>query len=370
MNRYLDESGYKYGIEHESALINPCNEFSDFANTSFEQLNVIISDLPKYPSDYPDLRIGDVNVKVKRWYIEGFERYDNNGAYLTTVPKGIEIRTPVSTTIAEAVKHVKEDRNKLMSAAHKQNFELVSVSFNPFRKEYTIKPSLNDWEIAHRQGSEVTTAPIYMMSYGPDINISHVNLTDEDLIDIGKKLNYYSPFIIPYSFSSPFYMGQPWGGLSKRTYYRAGKRPAVLVYLSDESKLIKSKVPLTELARIKAEAGRIEFKSLDACSDIDLYSAYISLIKGLIIDNSLKERAIVSDAKLHQHCATVGLHDNEILRQAQLVLNASEAALEDADKVFLDPLKQQLLDRSCKADNQLDLFKTNNDIIKTLEELT
>ena len=67
-----------------------------------------------------------------------------------------------------------------------------------------------------------------MLTYGPDLNISVAGLSCERVIDIGRKLTYYSPYIVPFSYSSPFYQGCLWQGLSVRTFLRTGRRPAVM----------------------------------------------------------------------------------------------------------------------------------------------
>ncbi|MGD1942898.1 MAG: glutamate--cysteine ligase, partial [Leptolyngbyaceae cyanobacterium] len=85
---------YHFGIEHEVAFWNlQTHQFADFTNTAFDQFDRLIAQLPEYASDYPQLRIGDMNIKRKRWYIEGYERFSETGALLDCTPKGIEIRT-------------------------------------------------------------------------------------------------------------------------------------------------------------------------------------------------------------------------------------------------------------------------------------
>ena len=91
-----------YGIEHEVAFTNGEGKIADFSNTTFAEFDKIISSLPEYPGDYPQLRIGDAGIKRKRWYIEGFERFLDSEKPFDCVPKGVEIR--VAMEIMEAVK--------------------------------------------------------------------------------------------------------------------------------------------------------------------------------------------------------------------------------------------------------------------------
>ena len=55
----------------------------------------------------------------------------------------------------------------------------------------------------------------------------------DELVDAARKLTALSPYLVPLSFSSPFRDGGPWGGLSARTALRTGPRPAVLAFLAD-----------------------------------------------------------------------------------------------------------------------------------------
>ena len=50
--------------------------------------------------------------KKKRWYIEGFERFQDSEEVVECVPKGIEIRTTVHTQIAGALKELRESFDK------------------------------------------------------------------------------------------------------------------------------------------------------------------------------------------------------------------------------------------------------------------
>ena len=109
-------------------------------------------------------------------------------------------------------------------------------------------------------------------------------------MDVGRKLTHYSPWLVPLSFSSPFRDGTAWGGLSARTEIRTGARPAVLVFLDADQPQVDADPSLTQVARIPAEVGRIEFKAFDACPDPALYGELLSLLTGLVLDRTLPGR--------------------------------------------------------------------------------
>ena len=94
---------FRFGIEHEVAFVRPDGQFADFANTSFEEFESIVRRLPQYEQDYPQVRVDDAGITVKRWYVEGFERFAPTGEVFDCPPKGIEIRTTVHDSIAGAV---------------------------------------------------------------------------------------------------------------------------------------------------------------------------------------------------------------------------------------------------------------------------
>lgn len=362
------DQGFRYGIEHETALQRADGSFADFTNTRFEELQAIIDALPLNPADYPGLRIGDQRIKLKRWYVEGFERFTEDGALLRCDPKGIEVRTAIHDTIPGAVAALGADLELLATEAAVHGFRLVTIGHNPIRASYQVHPPLNAWERAHRLGApEDRTAWLSMTTYGPDLNLSRQGLGEADLVDAGAKLTYYSPYLVPFSFSSPFYQGERWAGLSRRTYVRTGLRPAVLVFVKDRANLVRTDPSLTQLARIDAEVGRIEFKAFDACADLDLYGELLTLLKGLILDKRLPGRRLTPDAALHRAAARAGFADPEIHAGANAALQAAEAALVAADADAgdlrrLQSLWRRLETRACLAEELIQRYEAGEQV--------
>jgi gamma-glutamyl:cysteine ligase YbdK (ATP-grasp superfamily) len=206
-----------------------------------------------------------------------------------------------------------------------------------------------------------------MVTYGPDLNFSLTDLPPERLIDLGRKLTYYSPYLVPWSFSSPFYAGRLWEGLSARTFYRTGRRPAVQVFLARQEDLLTSDPSLTKLARCAAEIGRVEFKACDSCADFALYAALLALLKGLALDETLEGRATVPDGALHQRAARYGFAQDALLTGAQAILTAATVALgDDADARFLEPLVHLLRQRLTPAHQLIQTYHATGSIESTL----
>ena len=370
-SRHPNERVFRFAIEHETALLRTDGSFADFSNTTFDELQSVVERLPEYAADYPPLHIDELGIKRKRWYVEGFERFSGLGRYLGSDAKGIETRTIVHPTIASAVRSLREDFAALAGESRASGFLPVPISFNPFRSAFRPRPPLNGWERQHRHASpERRTATMHMATYGPDLNLSVAGMTDGEMIDVARRLTFLSPSIVPFSFSSPFADGGLWGGLSRRTHGRTGRRPAVLVFLRDRRRLLSSDPSLTVAARLPAEAGRIEFKAFDTCADLDLYGSLLALLKGLVLDRRTAGRRTTPDARLHQRSSLAGFDDPEIRAGAAAALEAAETALaEDPDRDRLAPLWAMLHARVTPAHTIIEAYRQGGPIGEVLRDV-
>jgi len=172
---------------------------------------------------------------------------------------------------------------------------------------------------------------------------------------------------VPFSYTSPFYEGQLWQGLSRRTYYRTGERPSVLVFTDDKSKIIPSFPTLTDAARIPAEDGRIEFKAFDCPPDLEMYRCLGTLLIGLALDDTLPGRLLVPDSELHKHSAIHGFDAPDIYNGAAEVLAAARAALPASWHKNLDPLDEMLTARCTPAHDMIQRYKESSDIIPAIQ---
>lgn len=330
-----------FGIEHEVAFLDRDGAFVDYASPlAFPAFYALIKQLPLYPTDYPQLRLGDAGIRVKRWYLEGLERFDETGHLLTCLSKGIEIRTTIHSTIQGAVQELRASFQALRVLAEQAGFRPVLTSFHPYRTRFIPDPPFNSYELDLLHLSpEDETSLLAMLTYGPDLNFSLQGSSDDERIDIARKLTFYSPYIVPFTFSSPFYAGSLWDGLSVRTFRRTGIRPAVLVFLDNPRAMLASNPSLTKQARTPGEVGRIEFKACDSCDDFTLYASLLALLKGLALDKTLDGRALVPDAELHQFAARHGFTSQTLASGTRDVLSAAHQALaRDPDQQLLAPL--------------------------------
>ncbi|MGI9001828.1 MAG: glutamate-cysteine ligase family protein [Pseudonocardia sp.] len=356
---------FRYGIEHEVALLHTDGTFADFTDTSFDDLQTVVDALPENTTDHSELRVVDPWITCKRWYVEGYDRFDTRGKMVCFDPKGIEVRTRIHDSVTAAVGALQADTALLDAEIARRDLNTTVIGFNPLRSEYVIEPPWNAWERRHRLSSpESRTAHLHMTTYGPDLNLSCAGLDAADLVDVARKLTYYSPWLVSLSFSAPFRDGAPWGGLSARTHVRTGLRPAVLVYLGDGHPQIDADPSLTREARLPAEVGRIEFKAFDACPDLSLYGELLSLLTGLVLDATLPGRRTTPDAALHQYVARVGLADAAVHAGTGTLLAAAAIALSgrDDDLARLESLRGRWARRECPAVHMLARYEAGDPV--------
>lgn len=339
----VDATALRFGIEAEYALVDAAGRLVDFRTLTWADAQRIVDRLRS--TDHPALVRGDQGIKAGHWYVEGDERFDGAGRLVDCVPKGIETRTPPVRRIAAAVDLLERQTSRLVGAAAVDGYHLTTIGWNPAAPGYAPVPPYNAWERAMRRRHAEYVAPdVYMMSYGPDLNLSHPGWTDADAIDVACRLTAVSPMIVPFSFSTPFAHGRPTGALSARTIARTGPRPAARVFVSAASvPADQPPPPLIHLARRPEERGRIEFKAFDALVEPGLYPALLALLAGLALGRAGRPRADVPDGALHARAGRRGFADPAIRTGAAQALSDAHRALAGvAARRLLGPLARRL----------------------------
>lgn len=364
-----------FGIEHEVAVVREDGAFADASNTTTEELLKVVAALPYFPEDKQRLYVDTTKYKDKRWILEGKRRFSADGQPNGFIPKGFEIRTPPHSSITEATQHIGELYVAFTIEAKKHGFTPVLTSYNPVRSEVIVDNPFNEFEKTRQLWRPLENAVrVVGSTYGPDLNLSDPGLSEEQLIDIAQKLTYYSPFIVPFSFSSPFYEGKKSNCYSARTYLRAVGRPSSVVYISSPSHIPVGHDPLAfiEKPHLPEEAGRIEFKAFDTPLSLQMYTALFALLKGIVLDTNLPGRARVPDVSMHQKAAKEAFDNTEIYDQASRVLEACRNALgSDPDAGYLEPLAQMLAQRRTPAHHILEVYSQQDlSITQTLLQFT
>ncbi|MBB3103173.1 glutamate--cysteine ligase [Azomonas macrocytogenes] len=347
----------KCGIEFEYMLVDrhgpQAGCLRDFTNLDFTHISQILEDKPGREDG--QLATGDMGVRSGYWYIEGDERFHADGSFNTFAVKGVEIRTPPEDSVEAAVARLLEIERQLAQRLELHGFGLAITALNPLRASYDYSPPLNDFEKKLRaEDHEYDGTDISTLTYGPDINLS---LPEWDMwhnLDAARKLNYYAPYIVPFSFGSPFFAGAPWHGLSRRTWMRCEIRPAVKLFLEPEELPIMADYSvLVRPARLAREAGRIEFKAFDAMPSVELLTACSYLLVGMCLSKTLRGRSEVSNVALYQRAALTGFADDDIHAGARTVLEAACNALDRVGNAravaALAPLERMLAERTTPA---------------------
>lgn len=340
------------GLEFEYLLRDlQTGQIRDFSNLDFHRLSDWLADKPGQQD--PDLAVGDMGIRRGYWYLEGDERFDPDGSFRTLAVKGVEIRTAPEASVEDALQKLLEIEQQLEHCLAPRGLGLAITALNPGHARYDFDPPLNAFERQLRaedheyDGMEVST-----LTFGPDINLSFAGWDDAKALDVARKLNHYAPFIVPFSFSSPFWNGEPWAGWSRRTWVRSDCRPIVKTFIDPEA-LARLPQPSSLLrpARIDAEVGRIEFKAFDAMASLSLLKASCYLLIGLCLDQSLNERSEGTRLSLLRRAAWHGFDDPEIATGAEQVLQASKHGLEQAGLASesLAKLKQALAEHQTPA---------------------
>lgn len=315
------------GIEYEYLLVDLADgRVRDFSNLAYADIAPWLEHKPG--RDDPGLATGDLGIKRGYWYLEGDERFHPDGRFATLMVKGVEIRTPPLASVDQAVQHLLDTERQLSPILAGHGLGLAQLAFNPVQASYAFTPPLNPWEQALRRAHRgYDGAQISTLSYGPDINLSWPEASLADSLAIARKLNAYSPFILPFSCHSPFFVGKRWSGWSKRSFERARYRPAVKLFV-DASQQAQRPEPssLVHPVRLPGEHGRIEFKAFDAMPGRILLAACCHLLVGLSLARLPASHEQVELA-LYQRAALFGLDDPVIYAGAASVLTAAAQAL-------------------------------------------
>ena len=300
----------KVGIEHEFVFKDDRGNYLDFENAEYSRFKQIVDTLPYVENDDRYFDCKSLEDIPKRCYVEGFERYDLNGKVVTTIPVSLEIRTLPHTTIDALIKDFTTTYTQVMNSAASFGLSPLLTSCHPYKMFDTFSQPLNITERTLRTDEQLDRVYKSMFIYGLHVNVSIEDMTKEQMVDLVQKVNFYAPFIIPFSFSSPFYNAKVFKGVSCRNYFKNGT------------------YNLVQLQKRK-EINVIEFSGFDSCGDTKLLKSLLLLFKGLLLDKTLSKRALSQDAELLKRSALQGFEDKTIKEEGLTVLNAAKSALKE-----------------------------------------
>jgi carboxylate-amine ligase len=209
--------------------------------------------------------------KLMPYVVEGYHVPNPERNPTDLKPKGIEIRTPVCSSIEECLECLDALFARLQQALADLGYLAVSISHHPIEYEFEgpqNKRRHDFWQWAMQA----------MLTYGPDVNVSlPPRFTEElNLPDLHAKVNYYAPALTALTLASPIYRGGLWNirgriGKSIRTYRRSVIAPAIEVHLN--------------------ESGRLEYKTFETSTQLEDFHACFLLWLELLLDEGLSGRA-------------------------------------------------------------------------------
>lgn len=339
--------GFHFGLEAEYLLVD-ADTFRPLwhRDLSFAALNgalesVALDDLP--PLDGLDLE--KPHRKLMPFAVEGYHLPNPDLSPYDLLPKGVEIRTPVCSSIGSCLSCLQVLHERMQVALGALGYRAVTVSHHPV--EHHFEGPLNK-----RRYDFWQWAMLAMTTYGPDINVSLPTAWNDrlDTADLHAKVNYYAPALTALSLASPFFRGELWTirgsvGKSIRTYRRSTIAPAIEIH--------------------PEEAWRLEFKTFEATDRLDDLHGYFLLWLALLLDDGLRGRAS-EPTRIYDlgAVARLGLAADRVADRAGEVLDRAEAVLaaRGFDPAPLAIFRDRLATGRLPADDLIELFERERSI--------
>jgi len=348
------QDGFHFGIEAEYMLVDAAT-FRPLwhRDLTFEQLykplvSIAVNDLP--PLD--GLKLESPHRKLMPYVVEGYHVPDPDFNPIDLLPKGIEIRTPVYSSINECLACLMTLFNRMQATLSGIGYRAVALSHHPVETQFEGPQNKRRYDF-WRWAMEVMT------TYGPDINISLPrDLNDRlDLKDLLAKADYYGPALAALTMASPFCNGGLWRirsriGKSLRTYRRSVFGPCIEAH--------------------PKENGRMEFKLFEMTPYLEDFAGYLLLWLELLIDEELRGRASYQSRVYDLGCiARDALAVESVVPRIAEVLDRAPAFLSrwGFDASPLERFGRRLDERHVPADDLIDSFERNRSIETVLRSL-
>lgn len=355
VNGMPQDDRFGFGIEAEYLLLDKNYRPLFHEDLDFETLRDCVDSIPTADFGTDGYNIKPLHKLANPYLIEGYYLTDRDMKPHTLLPKGIEVRTPIRSSIDETIAVLADATERLRQRVSSQfGYQLCSISHHPTRYNFQAEPNYK----RHDYWQWALTA---MTTYGPDINIS---LPDElasavDQAQLSARLNFYMPSVIALTSSSPLFDGQLWQqefstntGKSVRMYNRSQWAP--LYYIHTEPSL------------------RFEFKGFEMPLDMADYKAFFLISLALLLDPSLSLKTTDEERIANlRYFAVHGLQSEAARVCARTVLKSAEktALRLSLDATCLKPFWTRLETGVVPADKIAADFLRENSLVGTLKNL-
>src|SRR5215467_12487350 len=300
---------FGFGLETEFLLVD-ANSFRPLwhPDLQFKTLNATLEAIPADEFQCGSFKVEPPHRKPGPYIVEGYHLPDPQMNPIDLLPKGVEIRTPVRSSIEECLAALKALHGRLQHALARVGLQAVALSSHPTEVDFSGPQN-------KRRHDYWQWAMVAMLTYGPDVNISLPEALTRriDVRDLNEKVNYYVPALVALTLSSPLRGGELWRirgriGKSVRTYRRSVVAPALEIHPD--------------------EGGRLELKPFEmTCSLVD-YRNYFLLWLTLLLDEGLKGRAS-DETRIYDlgRIACDGLDAETVRDRASAVMDRAPKAL-------------------------------------------
>lgn len=337
--------GFRFGLEAEFLLVRLSDRRPLWhKDVTFESLNAILEKIPLdgIPS-LDGLELEPPHRKLMPYVVEGYHVPDQDFAAVDIKPKGVEIRTPVCSSLDECLASFELLLQRLQSALADEGMAVVALSHHPLEKSFTgpqNKRRHDFWQWA----MEVMT------TYGPDINVAVPTELQSslDVKDLEAKIDYYGPALSALSVASPFVDGGLWDfrgqpGRSFRMFKRSVIAPPIEIHPDED--------------------WRLEFKVFDMPnSTLDFRCQFLCFL-ALLLTPGLKGRAnrqsrIYDLGQVARH----GLAAESVAERLTEIFELAPPHLEKwgFDAKPLEHFRRRLETGRTPADELIELYKTHD----------
>lgn len=352
-------NGFGFGIEAEYLLLDKNFRPLFHEDLDFDTLRECVDGIPAADLGTDGFNIKPLHKRANPYLIEGYYLTDRDMKPHTLLPKGIEVRTPIRSSIDVSIAVLADATERLRERVFSQfGYQLCSISHHPTRYNFQAAPN-------YRRHDYWQWALTAMTTYGPDINISLPPklAAAVDRAQLNARLNFYLPSVIALTSASPLFDGQLWKkepepgnsafcGKSVRTYNRSQWAP--LYYIHTEPSL------------------RFEFKGFEMPLDMADYKAFFLISLALLLEPSLSLKTTDEERVANlRHFAVHGLQSEPARHCARTVLRAAEATASrlSIDASCLKPFWTRLDTGIVPADRIAATFTQENSLAKALQQL-
>lgn len=349
----MQSSGFGFGIETEFLMVRK-DSFVPLGHKdlNFEFLARLINSIDTSDFSERGFNIKPLHSKPTPYLVEGYYLTDSNMNPVSLLPKGIEIRTPMTNSIDEQLIALQRLFDRLRQRVLKEGFDLAVISHHPTESKFNAAPNYKRHDYWQWALTAATT-------FGPDINIS---VPEEyakgiELSKLAARINYFMPAAVALTLASPITEGGLWNwrnqiGKSIRTYRRSIWAP--LFYVHEKPSL------------------RFEFKGFEMSRCIEDYNAFFLLSLAILLDEELKDEA-ADETRIYDlgNIAIEGLSSPYVCETATRVLEAAERISRKLgiSREGLDEFWSRLRSKRLPADELIELFQKEKSVEKTLSHL-